>query len=211
MLENYIIPIHIESQFFTDDTYQFIKAAKALENVFEDLEDYTEEQDKHLETFKDPDEGSTLFKPADTEEKNELGIIQNDWIYGEIVTKDTDGFSFYNLDALARRKYFFSALKVLFPLHRHVWAKGTIKRLLQKIYRDSDKISDTERHEVNKMIETIEERENDTSRRTHKDFEFLDKKIMSSVGKTDEPIKDIRGNRLVVDGLGAWNSRQTNN
>ena len=52
MIQNYIVPIHIESQFFTDDTFQFNHAVGALENVFEDLKPYSEDQDQYEQDLK---------------------------------------------------------------------------------------------------------------------------------------------------------------
>ena len=75
MIQNYIVPIHIESQFFTDDTFQFNNVIIALENVFNDLKIYDEEQDKYEKDFENNNKVYKFFLSSEVVEKNELGII----------------------------------------------------------------------------------------------------------------------------------------
>ena len=158
MIQNYIVPIHIESQFFTDDTFQFNHAVGALENVFDDLKSYNEEQDKYEADFEDINKIYNYFGKSETAERNELGVIENKWIYDDI--EDFEEFNNF-----IQRKYFFNALKTLFPLYKHQWAKSKIKQLLVKIYYENEKFSSNEIEQLNKMMDEINNKVNSDATR----------------------------------------------
>lgn len=195
MLENYIIPIHIEGQFFTDDTYQFNQAVKALENVFDDLKIYDEDHDRYKQDFENKNKVYEHLKDPEDDKDNDLGIVQNTWMYEDTIE------DFWTFNAFIKRKYFFGALKTLFPLHKNAWAKNAIKRFLQNIYKEKEKLSEEEVEEVIKMMDQINDK-------VSSNLQYLDSKIISNAARSVNPVADGRGSRLVVDNLGAWNKRQ---
>jgi len=195
MLQNYVIPVHIEGQFFTDDSYQFNQAAKAFQNLFDDLEIYSESHDEYLEDYNNNNYVFNFLKSPEESEKNELGIFENSWIYAD----KTAQFDHFN--AFLKRQYFMSALKTLFPLYKNTWAKGTITQLLKDIYKEKEKLNDSEQEEVIKMMDQI------NSKSVMKN-QYFDSKIITNAAQSLNPVVDGRSSRVVIDGLEAWSSRQ---
>jgi len=93
---------------------------------------------------------------------------------------------------------------VLFPLYKNSWAKSTIKRVLVSFYREKEKFSDKEIEELNSMMDEINNKLGSEMSRES----VLNMKIKSNAAESNNPVVDGRGSRLVVDGLGAWTTRQ---
>lgn len=200
MIQDWVVPVHVESQFFTDDNFQFNGAVRALQNFFEDLNDYHKDQDEYEEIEKNCISSFSYFKNPETVEQNDLGIVENDWMYADI--EDFDAF--YDF---IKRKYFMKSLKVLFPLYKKEWAKSTIKTFLKNIYKQIEKFSKSDIEILNEMMDEIDSKTNANTMRINNSL-FLDSKINSNAAQGFNPVADGRGTRFVVDNLGTWAGKQ---
>lgn len=200
MIQDWIIPMHVEFMFFTDDNFQFSNALKALNNFFEDLEVYDKAQDIYEDEFNDKNRVFKALQKPEEAVPNDLGIVDNEWMYDNI----EDFSSFYDF---IRRKYFFRTLEVVFPLYKTTWAKATIKTFLKKIYQQKEKFNEKEIETLNDMMDEINSKIGVTSLKSNTS-KYLDQKIRSDAAQSFNPVADGRSNRIVADNLGTWASRQ---
>ena len=184
ILDLYYIPVYMQTNLYTDDTFKFNQVLKEMTMTIEDdsIGPFKEEHDKHLQQFR---AGSSQYEFADNNE-------------------------FVNFIAGMKRWVFMDTLKLVFEKFKtKEWAKISLQQVIRQAYILKEKFSEDEQDTLGDMLSELKKVnsiiQKQTEVRTNRD-----EKIKSGLLDGVETAKDGRAVAIVADSAHSkWASRQS--
>ena len=146
VIELYYIPVYVQSQLHTDDSFQFNEVVKEVEQLMASLDAvYHEQQDKYEELCTSQSKVMELFSG---EKKEFMG---GQCVYREVFDEEDEELLTHFLNGVKRR-LFLGTVRQIFGWHKHAWAKQTVVQTLKKIYLEKQRFNEREQEELEDMI-----------------------------------------------------------
>lgn len=180
------IPIKIQSNLITDDSFLFNGTLKKVEESYDTLYPL-EAENIELQKFE--------------------SLLNSDEIYNTSFMISSNKINMNELISEMKREYIFDCFRQAFLNHKVKWATTPITQLIKKAYYEKAKLSEIQLLELEKMINILKTKSNTTSSiDSHRSF--YDEKIKTNPLESYYKVSDAREERIMEGEADSWVQKQ---